>query len=138
MKASRSHTPSFSTPGLSLNGSTLGDFERPLRDMLADDDWRPACQHPDELSALLRLLQDHPQSAHQSPPPGLATLATAYADFCHFRRKLAAELNTPDDQPLHITPDEWLQYRLRHYGTVDDNLRGFGDYRMHRGRFHVS
>lgn len=138
MNATRSSSELSGAAALSVGAVSLGDFAPQLRDMLADEDWRSACQNYEELEALAEKLAADPDFGRQPPPAGLPILAASYADFCRFRRSLAAALNTPDDQPLHVTPEEWLQHRLRHYGEATDEHASFADYRLHRDRFRVS
>lgn len=138
MSVFRPSAPMSGTSGLSSGAVTLGDFAPQLHDMLADEDWRPACHNHDELKELAEKLAADPDLGRQPPPPGLPILVASYADFCRFRRGLAAALNTPDGEQLHVTPDEWLQHRLRHYGEDKEDQSSFVDYRVHRDRFRVS
>ncbi len=115
---------------------TLGELAPQLRDMLADEDWLPACPDVDALRALLRRLEQDPDAATQAPAADVALLLAAHQDFSRFRRALAARLNTPDDRPLHITPDEWLYLRLRHADKAT-NLAPYAEYRLQEDRFKI-
>lgn len=132
-----SHSPP-SSPYLSIGNVRAGDLIEPLRAMLADDDWRPACHNLEQLTALLERLDHDAGAVDEPPPPGVISILSAHADFCRFRRDAAATLNTPDSETLHVTPEEWLQYRLRHYGETSETEASFGDYRVHRQPFRVS
>ncbi|GAB3034943.1 hypothetical protein GCM10027285_17430 [Oleiagrimonas citrea] len=115
----------------------LRELAPQLRDMLADEDWLPACQDLTKLDELLYRIDTDPQCGDEAPDPDVALLIAAHQDFCHFRRAMAARLNIPDDKPLHITPDEWLQLRLRH-GTTPESLRPYAKYRSEGDdRFHI-
>lgn len=128
--------PTPQRPYLSIRNATVGDFTEQLREMLSDADWLPACQHLDQLQELLKRLDSDPTSASEPPPPGLISLITAYVDFRQFRDQVAADLNLPDDQPLHVTPEEWLERRLHHYGEEETRL-SFADYRLSAERFRI-
>lgn len=119
-------------------GMSLRDLAPQLADMLADEDWSPACQDDGRLRELLARVQDDPVVAAAPPPPDIALLASAYADFRRFCREQAARLNEPDGAALHATPDEWLRLRprLRQYAGAQEG-RAFADYRLEGDRFHV-
>lgn len=129
--------PAPTLPHLAIGSVTLADLATQLRDMLADEDWRPACQDFDSLVALQARLQANPDACAEAPPPGLIALISAYADFCRFRRDASAELNVPDGERLHVSPEEWLQQRLHHYRSDTAMARPFADYRVHRQPFRV-
>lgn len=126
---------STATASIVFAGMSLRDLAPQLTDMLADEDWSPACQDDARLRELLARMQDDPVAAAAPPPPDIAMLAFAYADFRRFCREQADRLNEPDGCAMHATPDEWL--RLRQYASARDG-RTFADYRLEGDRFHVS
>ena len=114
----------------------LRDIAAQLRQMLDDADWLPACQDIPGLRALLGRMDAEPAAGDGTVPPDLALLLAAHQDFSRIRRALAARLNTPDEKPLHITPDEWLYLRLRHPDKAA-NLAPYANYRPDGDRFHI-
>ncbi|KGI77799.1 hypothetical protein [Oleiagrimonas soli] len=131
MNVSESRSPASDAHPLNLR-----ELAPHLRAMLADEDWLPACQDLDKLDELLYRIDTEPSCGNEVPDPDVALLIAAHQDFCRFRRAMAARLNTPDDTPLHITPDEWLQLRLRH-GRAPESLEPYANYRAEEDRFHV-
>lgn len=138
MNVSSSRLPDPSTAASSADNHRfrLREIAPQLREMLADRDWLPACQDVSGLQALLVRIDDVPGAGDNAVPPDVALLVTAHQDFSRFRRALAARLNTPDERPLHITPDEWLYLRLRHPDKAA-NLAPYANYRPEEDRFHI-
>jgi len=135
--------PSFRPPDPSAAATSadhqrfrLRDVAPQLREMLADTDWLPACQDVSGLKTLLARIDAEPGAGDETVPLDVALLVTAHQDFSRFRRALAARLNTPDEKPLHITPDEWLYLRLRHPDKAA-NLAPYAHYRPEEDRFHI-
>lgn len=115
---------------------SLHDIAPQLRAMLDDADWQLACQNPSHLQALLQRIDAEPGFGSHAPPADVAILVAAHQDFCRFRRAMAARLSAPNDPPMHITPDEWLQLRLRH--RTDSGTRPpYAEYRPREDRFHI-
>lgn len=138
------NVPSFRPPDPSSAASSasnhrfhLREIAPQLREMLADSDWLPACQDVSGLQALLARIDSDPKAGDEAVPPDVALLVTAHQDFTRFRRALAARLNTPDERPLHITPDEWLYLRLRHPDKAA-NLAPYANYRPEEDRFRIA
>lgn len=134
MNASRIHP---SKPSATAHDHLrLREIAPQLRAMLADPDWLPACQDIPGLNALLTRIENDPEVGESATPPDVAVLLAAHQDFIRFRNALAARLNTPDDKPLRITPEEWLYLRLRHPGK-GENLAPYANYRLQEGRFRI-
>jgi hypothetical protein len=138
MNVSESRHPASpaTDPHATTHHMRLHEIEPQLREMLADEDWLPACKDVAGLQALLLRIENDPAANEDTAPPDVALLVAAHQDFSRFRRALAARLNSPDDKPLHITPDEWLYLRLRHPEKAA-NLAPYAQYRPEDGRFHI-
>jgi hypothetical protein len=137
MNTSTRTAPSIPRPYLSIGNIRMGELRSALAAMLADADWMQACQDAQSLRELLQHLDSAPEAGEDAPPPGLISLISAHADFERFRRELRATLNLPDDQPLQVTPEDWLRHRVGGYTSDARGRSRYARFRMQPARFQI-
>lgn len=130
------HSGAASATRFAPHSLSLREIAPQLRQMLADEDWLPACQDLPRLEELLDRIDSEPELGDQKTAADVALLIAAHQDFCRFRRAMTARLNAPDNKPLRVTPDEWLYLRLRQ-DRHPESLRPYANYRPEEDRFHI-